>query len=64
MFGDDHVWPHRSPHDNRIAVGTSVTVFTESDFRGESSEFSAQTDHAHLDQRFAGRIQSFQLSCQ
>ena len=24
MFGDDHVWQQRSPHSNRLAVGTSV----------------------------------------
>jgi hypothetical protein len=48
----------------RVGRAATVTVFTESDFRGESSEFAAQTDHAHLDQRFSGRIQSLQLSCQ
>jgi hypothetical protein len=40
-----------------------VTVFTDADFRGESRQFAAQSDHPQLEDSFSGRIESLQLSC-
>jgi hypothetical protein len=48
-----------------LHVGSTATVkvFTDSGFKGESREFSSNTDDAQLDQALSERIESVQLTC-
>jgi hypothetical protein len=46
-----------------VGKAATVTVFTDADFRGESRQFAAQSDHPQLEDSFSGRIESLQLSC-
>lgn len=48
----------------RVGPGAMVTVFTDADFRGDSRQFSANTDQPQLDATWAGRIESLVLTCQ
>ncbi len=48
-----------------LSVGSTatVTVFTDSGFKGESREFGSNTDDAQLDRALSERIESVQLTC-
>ena len=40
-----------------------MTVFTDTDFRGESRLFAANIDQAQLERTFSERIESVKLAC-
>jgi hypothetical protein len=48
----------------QVGPRASVTVFTESDFKGGSTRMTAKTSHPELDSKFSGRIESLELTCE
>jgi hypothetical protein len=47
----------------RVGNTATMTVFTDTDFRGESRLFAANTDQAQLERTFSERIESVKLAC-
>jgi hypothetical protein len=47
----------------RVGHTATVTVFTDVDFRGESRQFPAGSEHAQLDATISARVESLEISC-
>jgi hypothetical protein len=48
----------------RVGPGATITAFTNTDFKGDSRQFAANTDHPQLDSAVSGRIESLQVTCE
>jgi hypothetical protein len=46
-----------------VGPAATVTLFTESGFRGNSVRMNANTSQPELDAKFSGRIESLELTC-
>ena len=50
----------RSLHVGKLAT---LTVYVDEGLRGDSLQYLPSTDHARLDPRFSGRIESLGITC-
>ena len=47
----------------RVGPAATVTAFTQPEFRGQSEQYRAETDHPRLSPEFSASIQSLEIVC-
>ncbi len=47
----------------RVGSSATVTVYTDTEFKGASRRFAPETEHPRLEQQVSGKIESLVLTC-
>lgn len=55
-------WKHRI-RSLRVGRAATLRAYTGPEFKGDVQQFATGTQHPSLDQRFSGRIESLDLTC-